>query len=108
MALFFDGTWFNEKLAGLGLSRAMLAQALGLSDREISEVWKDQRELSAREVAIIAALLGTTGEEIAERAGIATPVPRAAQSDGDIAQRLSRIEQALVELTRLVRELGRR
>ena len=44
MALFFDKSWFNERLAAVGLSRANIAAALGLTDSELAEVWKDQRE----------------------------------------------------------------
>ena len=80
MALFFDGAWFDQRLASLGLVRATVAMALGLSDREIGEIWKDQRELSARDVAILANLLDTTPSEVAERAGISTPVPKPASS----------------------------
>lgn len=108
MALFFDGTWFDVRLAGLGLSRATLGAALGLSETALDEIWKDQRELSAREVSIIAALLGTTGEEVAHHAGISTPVPRPPAANTDIAQRLQRIEQALTELTALVRAIAAR
>ncbi len=75
MALFFDAAWFDQKLASLGLVRATVAMALGVSDHEIGDIWKDQRELSARDVAILANLLDTTPAEIAERAGVSTPVP---------------------------------
>lgn len=104
MSLFFDGVWFDERLASLGLSRATLATALGLTEAALDEIWKDQREISAREVGIIAALLATTGEEIAAHAGISTPVPRGGtQSLADIVARLDRIESVLERLTALVR-----
>ena len=106
MALFFDTAWFDQRLASLGLVRATVAMALGLSDREIGEIWKDQREVSARDVAILANLLDATPAEIAERAGISTPVPKAAPADPslkEISERLARIETALAELTALVR-----
>lgn len=103
MALFFDATWFDQKLASLGLVRATVALALGVSDRELGEIWKDQRELSARDVAILASLLDTTPSEIAQRAGVSTPVPKAADpSLKEISERLARIEAALAELTALV------
>ena len=101
MALFFDAAWFDERLASLGLSRANLAAALGLTDEDMNEIWKDQRELSARDVAIMAHLLGTTGDAIATHAGVSTPVPRAADSDQALARieaRLARIEELLGEL----------
>jgi hypothetical protein len=101
MALFFNAAWFDERLASLGLSRANLAAALGLTDENMNEIWKDQRELSAREVAIMAHLLGTTGEIVATHAGVSTPVPRAGDSNQALARieaRLARIEELLAEL----------
>src|SRR5271155_5187872 len=104
MALFFDATWFDQRLASLGLVRATVAMALGLSDQEIGDIWKDQRELSPRDVAILANLLDTPPAEVAERAGISTPVPKAPDpSLKEISERLARIETALAELTALVR-----
>jgi hypothetical protein len=111
MALFFDAAWFDARLASLGLARATLAVALGLPEAALAEIWKDQRELSVRDVAIIAALLGTSGEDVAQHAGISTPVPRAASDPralADIIARLDRIEQALTDLTTLTRETQRR
>jgi transcriptional regulator with XRE-family HTH domain len=108
MALFFDTTWFDAKLASVHLSRGDLARALGLSDSEIAEMWKDQRELSARQVSVIASLLGVNAKEIAERAGISTPVPRESNATlAEIDARLTRIEHSLEELKTLVRDLGR-
>jgi transcriptional regulator with XRE-family HTH domain len=106
MALFFDGAWFDERLVSLGLSRATLAAALGLTEQELAEVWKDQRELSARDVAMLASLLGTTPEDIALRAGVSTPVPRTASSDPAlkaIEERLARVEAMLEEILRTKR-----
>ncbi|MBV9991257.1 MAG: helix-turn-helix transcriptional regulator [Alphaproteobacteria bacterium] len=76
MALFFDSQWFDARLAALGLSRAELGRALGLSDGQLAEVFKDQRELSADDVRLIAALLGVEAKEVASRAGVSTPMPR--------------------------------
>ena len=103
MALFFDKSWFDERLAAVGLSRANIAAALGLTDSELAEVWKDQRELSARDVAILAALLGSNPQEIATRAGVSTPVSKTAPP-GDIDNRIARIEERLAALERLVAE----
>jgi transcriptional regulator with XRE-family HTH domain len=103
MALFFDAGWFDAKLVAAHLSRADLARALGLSDGEIAEMWKDQRELSARHVAIIAALLNVGANDVAEHAGISTPVP--SQTSSDIELRLTRVERGLEELKAMVREL---
>lgn len=106
MALFFDAGWFDAKLATAHLSRDDLGRVLGLSDGEIAEMWKDQRELSAPQVAVIAGLLGVNAKEVAEHAGISTPVPK--ESPAGLAQidaRLARIEQSLEELKAAVRAL---
>ena len=41
MALFFDKEWFDAKLESAHLSRADLARALGLTDTQVAEIWKD-------------------------------------------------------------------
>ncbi|HEX5379900.1 MAG TPA: DNA-binding protein [Phenylobacterium sp.] len=75
MALFFDAAWFDGKLAERGLSRRVLAAAAGMSEADLVLVFKDQRELSAEEVAVFAELLGETPHEVARQAGVSTPVP---------------------------------
>jgi transcriptional regulator with XRE-family HTH domain len=108
MALFFDSDWFESRLAAAHLSRADLARALGLPETGIAEIWKDQRELSARDVAIIAALLGASAEEVASHGGISTPVPRPTdktdlgQAIADLAARLDRMERSLSEMKALL------
>ncbi len=100
MALFFDPDWFDTKLAERGLSRAVLAAVSGMSEADLALVFKDQRELSAAEVAAFAELLGASPAEIAEHAGISTPVPV-----GDPLERIAalerRVEALEVELRRL-------
>lgn len=76
MALFFDVAWFEAQLAERGFARAALAAGAGMSEADLALVFKDQRELSAAEVTAFAELLGATPAEIAERAGVSTPVPR--------------------------------
>lgn len=100
MALFFDTEWFEARLAAVHLSRGDTARALGLSDSEIAEVWKDQRELSARDVTTLAALLAATPRDIAEHAGISTPVSKPASSPSldELAARLERVETLLMEI----------
>lgn len=115
MALFFNSAWFDRRLAARALTRADLAHALALSDSEIADIWKDQRELSARDVAAIAALLGASGEEVAVHAGISTPVPepelRGTEELGravaSLAERLTRVERMLAEVKALLLDLQR-
>jgi transcriptional regulator with XRE-family HTH domain len=101
MALFFDVDWFQGKLAERGLAPAALAAGAGMSAAELALVFKDQRELSAAEVMAFAELLGVSAREIAEHAGISTPVPSADALD----VRLARIE---ARLTAIEAALGRR
>jgi transcriptional regulator with XRE-family HTH domain len=98
VALFFDADWFDARLAAAGLTRAIAAQALGITGEQLAEVWKDQRELSARDVATLSALLGVTAEDVARHAGISTPVPRTAS----IEERLAKVERELAELKALI------
>jgi transcriptional regulator with XRE-family HTH domain len=98
MALFFDQAWFDARLAALSLTRAPVAAALGLTEGELAEVWKDQRELRSAQVTILAGLLGVTPEEVASRAGVSTPVPKSEPSLADLAARVSRLEAELAAL----------
>ncbi len=100
MALFFDQSWFDARLAERGLTRGVLAAVAGLSDADLVLVWKDQRELSMREVAAFAELLGVSGAEVANRAGISTPTPGA-----DPLSRIAALEQRVAALES---ELGKR
>ena len=99
MALFFDAQWFEGKLAERGLSRTVLAAVAGLSEAELAEVLKDQRELSAGQVAAFAELLGVAPAEVANRAGVSTPVPR----KDPIAELEARVAALEVEVARLKR-----
>jgi len=116
MALFFDSDWFDAKLAGLNLTRNDAARVLGTDEEEITLVWKDQRELSARDVTALAALLGVTVEEVADRAGVSTPVPHAVYNNpvalaaqlGEITGRLARLERTLAEMKALLLDLRSR
>jgi transcriptional regulator with XRE-family HTH domain len=98
MALFFDGEWFDARLASAHLSRDDVARALGLSDVAFGEIWKDQRELSAKDVTILAALLAATPQEIAIHAGISTPVPRSEPTLSELAARLEKVEADVAQL----------
>lgn len=109
MALFFDSKWFDSRMAAMGLSHNDVASALGLTREELNEMWKDQRELSVKDVRLFAALLGTDVKEISERAGIATPVPRASGDLGEISQKLdvllervNRLERGFEDIKKLL------
>ncbi|MDZ4374707.1 MAG: DNA-binding protein [Phenylobacterium sp.] len=93
MALFFDARWFDEKLENRGLSRPALAAVAGLSEADLALVFKDQRELSAGQVAAFAELLGVTAADVANRAGISTPLPKPEPAD-----RLAMLERRVAAL----------
>ncbi len=112
MALFFDQAWFDDKLASLGFDRAVIGSALGLNQNQIDEVWKDQREISARDVETLAVLLQVEPAEIASRAGVSTPIPKGNAGEAvvdaprdihEIKQRLDRLEQNVAEILALLR-----
>lgn len=102
MALFFDAAWFDAALAERGLTRTVLAAAAGMSETELALAYKDQRELSAREVGIFAELLGAPPAEIARHAGISTPVPGSG-AEGRIAELERRVAALEAEVERLRR-----
>ena len=97
MALFFDAPWFDEKLSERGLSRAAMAAVAGLGEAELAEVFKDQREVSAGQVAAFAELLGVTAAEVADRAGVSTPTPK----DDPVADLERRVAALEAEIARL-------
>lgn len=102
MALFFDAAWFDGKLAQRGLSRRVMAAAAGMSEADLALVFKDQRELSAEEVAVFAELLGEPAAEIARQAGVSTPVPGQG-AEARIAALERRVAALEAELARLRR-----
>jgi transcriptional regulator with XRE-family HTH domain len=113
MALFFDQDWFDEQLALLGRTKSDVADLLGLSATQVSEIWKDQRELLPHEVSALATFLGEAPADVADHAGVSTPVPTP-PATGDLTAvlarldemsgRLERVERALVDLKTLVLE----
>lgn len=105
MALFFDGDWFDARLGARGLSRGVLAASAGMSAADLALAFKDQRELSAREVAAFAELLGETPAEVAARAGVSTPDP---DRPRDLATRIAALERRMAELEAEVARLTRR
>jgi uncharacterized protein YceH (UPF0502 family) len=99
MALFFDAEWFEARLGERGLSRRVMAAAAGMAEADLALAFKDQRELSAREVAAFAELLGVEAAEVAARAGVSTPVP--GQADARLAALERRVAELEAEVVRL-------
>lgn len=96
MALFFDQDWFDAQLGRLHMRREDMGVMLGLDATGTAELWKDQRELSADDVAILAALFNVPAAEVASHAGISTPVPsQGGVDDRAILARLDAIESKL-------------
>ena len=105
MALFFDAEWFDEKLKVRNATRQELADQLGISMHELGELWKDQRELKSHEVLAIARVLGVTPKEVADRAGVSTPIPQAPIDASEIALKLEEMNGRLTKLERMMIEL---
>ncbi len=102
MALFFDTDWFDAQLAEQGLSRRIMAAAAGMSEADLTLVFKDQRELSPAVVAAFAELLRVSPAQIARQAGVPTPVPGAGL-EARIAALERRVAALEAELARLKR-----
>jgi transcriptional regulator with XRE-family HTH domain len=102
VALFFDQDWFDQRLAATGSTRDDVARLLSLSRIQVDELWKDQRELSADNVMLLARFLNVAPEVVANRAGVSTPVPKRERQTGDEVQalraRVERLEAQLVSL----------
>ena len=101
MALFFDAGWFDARLGERGLSREVMAAAAAISEAELALAFKDQREISAREVAVFAELLGAAPAEVAARAGVSTPVPGREDPAARIAALERRVAALEAEVARL-------
>lgn len=100
MALFFDKAWYEARLAERGLDRAVLAAAAGMSEAELALAFKDQRELSMREVSVFAELLGVPAAEAASRAGVRPPPLSDAQRIAALEARVAALEAELAALKR--------
>jgi uncharacterized protein YceH (UPF0502 family) len=105
MALFFDQLWYDARLAERGLSRTVLAAVAGMTGEELALAYKDQRELTAAQIAAFAELLGVPLAEAARRAGIgahAVAAPGEAPSlEARVATLEARVAALEAELARL-------
>lgn len=110
MALFFDQSWFDQRLKERGLTRDDVAAALRLPREAVDEIWKDQREIAPNEVTMLARLVGAPAADVVTRAGVATPAPKDTGGDAtpviarldEMDQRLARIERAIADLQSLI------
>jgi len=100
VALFFDAAWYDERLVERGLSRVVLAAAAGMGEADLALAFKDQRELSVREVSVFAELLGVTTAEAASRAGVRPPPASEAQRIAALEARVAVLEAELARLKR--------
>ena len=103
MALFFDHLWYDARLAERGLARAVLAAVAGMTNDELALAYKDQRELTADQIAAFAELLGVPLAEAARRAGVgahaASPPGGPGFSGGmSLEQRVSVLEARVASL----------
>jgi uncharacterized small protein (DUF1192 family) len=105
MALFFDQLWYDARLAERGLTRAVLAAVAGMTGEEMTLAYKDQRELTAPQIAAFAELLGAPLAEAARRAGVgahAAALPGESLSlDQKVAGLEARVAALEAELARL-------
>ena len=105
MALFFDQVWYDARLAERGLARAVLAAVAGMTGEELALAYKDQRELTAAQIAAFAELLGVPLAEAARRAGVgahAAALPGEALSlDQKVAALEARVAALEAEIVRL-------
>ncbi|WP_426030296.1 DNA-binding protein [Caulobacter sp. DWP3-1-3b2] len=104
MALFFDQAWYDERLAERGLARAVLAAVAGMSGEELALAYKDQRELTAAQIAAFAEVLGVSLAEAARRAGVgahAASPPAGLSLDQKVASLEQRVAALEAELARL-------
>jgi hypothetical protein len=98
MALLFDGSCCGARLAGRGVTRVVLAAAGGLTEAKLALVFKDQRELSMRDVSAFAELLGVSVAEAASRAGVRPAPPSDGQRIAALGTRVSALEAELAAL----------
>ena len=105
MALFFDADWFDARLLARETTRQELADHLGITMSELGELWKDQRELKSHEVLAVARFLNASPQELADHAGVSTPVPLVPADIVETAAKLEELNGRLIRLERMMVEL---
>jgi uncharacterized small protein (DUF1192 family) len=98
MALFFDQLWYDARLAERGLSRAVLAAVAGMTGEELALAYKDQRELTAPQIAAFAELLGVPLAEAARRAGIGAHAAALPGESISLEQKVAALEARVAAL----------
>lgn len=109
MALFFDYRWFDDQLAAQQKSRADVARLLNLTEGEVDQLFKDQREMSANDVLALAEMLQQPVAEVADRAGVSTPSPKsstAAEMSSD--EKIAALGAEIIRLQNDVQQLRAR
>jgi hypothetical protein len=101
MALFFDQSWYDARLAERGLSRAVLAAVAHMTEAELALAFKDQRELSWPELTAFAELLGVSPAEAGLRAGVRAPPDSTDARDERVAALEARVADLEARLGRL-------
>ena len=98
MALFFDQLWYDARLAERGLTRVVLAAIAGMTGEELAMAYKDQRELTAAQIAAFAELLGVPLAEAARRAGVGAHAASPLGEPLSLAQRVVTLEARVAAL----------
>jgi len=98
MALFFDQLWYDARLAERGLTRAVLAAVAGMTGEELALAYKDQRELTAPQIAAFAELLGVSLAEAARRAGIGAHAAALPVESLSLEQKVAALEARVAAL----------
>jgi len=98
MALFFDQLWYDARLAERGLTRAVLAAVSGMSGEELALAYKDQRELTAAQIAAFAEVLGVPLAEAARRAGIGAHAAALPGESVSLEQKVAALEARVAVL----------
>jgi hypothetical protein len=92
MALFFDASWFDQRLAARGIDRIGLAVAAGVERGELHRIFTNERAPTGEEMAEFARVLETDLLEITIRCGVAV---RESAPDADTGDRIESIEARL-------------